>query len=68
MVVIPVVPEGAASNRVDNNKEDEENDISYGNLLPVMLEVGENPCLARLAVIAKSGLATLPCVAVRHIR
>ena len=45
-VVLPVVPESAAPNRVDNDEEDEEYDVDGGNLLPVILQVSQHSSLA----------------------
>jgi hypothetical protein len=45
-VVLPVVPESAAPNRIDNDEEHQENDVDCGNLLPGVLQVGEYACLA----------------------
>lgn len=63
-IVLPVVPEGTASNRVHDDEEDEEDDVNNSNLLPVVLDVGKDPSLARLAIVAEHRLVILPCVAV----
>lgn len=63
-IVVPVVSEGTASNRVDDDKEDEEDNVYDRDLLPVILDIGKDPCLARLAVIAEDGWIVLPCSAV----
>lgn len=52
VIVVPVVPEGTATDGVDNDEEDEEDDVDNGDLLPVLLQVGEDTGLARLTVIA----------------
>ena len=36
-IILPVVPKSAASNRVDNDEEDEKDDVDHSNLLPVPL-------------------------------
>lgn len=64
-IVLPIVPEGTASDRVDDNKENEEDDVYDGHLLPVMLEIGKNTGLAGLAIVAKNFRIILPSVAVR---
>lgn len=45
-VVLPVVPESTATNRVDDDEEDKEYDVDGGNLFPVVLQVSEHASLA----------------------
>lgn len=45
-IILSVVPESAASNRVDDDEENHEDDVDNCDLLPVPLYVGENTCLA----------------------
>ena len=63
-IFLPVVPEGTASDGVDNNKENEKDDVYNSHLLPVMLEIRKNTSLARLAIVAKHVRIVLPSVAV----
>lgn len=63
-VVTAVVPEGAAADGVDDDEEDEEDDVDGGHLLPVSLQIGQHPGLARLAVVAEHRLVVAPSVAV----
>lgn len=59
-IVLPIVPEGTTSNRVDDNKEHEKDDVDGSNLLPVILDVGKKTSLARLAVVAEDALIIRP--------
>lgn len=45
-IILSIVPERAAPNRVDDDEEDEDDDVYDSNLLPVPLQVCEDPCLA----------------------
>lgn len=63
-VVSAVVAESAAADGVDDDEEDEEDDVDDGHLLPVALEVVEEPGLARLAVEAQSLRVVVPQTAV----
>lgn len=66
-IILSVIPEGTAPNGIDHNEENEDDDVDGGDLLPVVLEVGKHPCLARLAIVAERGLIVRPGVAVRII-
>lgn len=46
MVVLSIVPEGAATHRVYNNEEEEEYDVDHGHFLPVGLDILQQPGLA----------------------
>ncbi|OAY76094.1 WAT1-related protein [Ananas comosus] len=59
-IVAPNVPECAASDRVDDDEEDEDDDIYDGDLLPVLLDVGEHAGLAGLAAIAEGRRVVVP--------
>lgn len=49
-VVLPVVPESAASDGVDYNEEYEEDDVDHSHLFPITLQIIQYACLARLAI------------------
>lgn len=63
-VVPPVVPEGAAADGVDDDEEDEEDDVEDGDLLPLVLDVGNDAGLAGAAVVAEGRLIVVPRLAV----
>lgn len=63
-VVLPIVPECAAPDRINDDEEDQEDDVDGGDLLPVVLQVGKHACLAGHAVVAEHGLVVRPCGAV----
>lgn len=66
-VVPPVGPECVATEGVDYDEEDKEDNVHDGDLLPVMLEVREHARLAGLAVVAEHALIVRPRIAVRVI-
>jgi len=66
-IIVPVVPESTASNGVDDDEENEEDDVDYCHLLPVILDVGEDSSLAGLTVIAEDRWIVLPCIAVGDV-
>ena len=48
----PIVPEGATTNRVDNNEEYKEDNVHISHFFPGISEVVEQTGLAGLAVVA----------------
>lgn len=48
----PIVPEGATTNRVDNNEEYKEDNVHLSHFFPGISEVVEQTGLAGLAVVA----------------
>ncbi|ONK69678.1 uncharacterized protein A4U43_C05F25580 [Asparagus officinalis] len=52
-IVLPVVPKGTASNRVDNDEKHKEDDVQDRDLLPIILDVGEDTSLARFTIVTE---------------
>ena len=60
VVVRSVVPERMASERVDDEEQDKDDDVDDSNSLPVGLDVLEHTCLARVAVVAQHAHVVVP--------
>lgn len=58
--ISPDVSAGAASNRVENNKDNEDYYKNNGDLLPIFFPRSQNTCLACAATIAKLVLIIAP--------
>lgn len=65
VIVLPVVPESAAPDRVHNNQDDEEYNVNHSHLLPIMLDVIQQPSLAGIAVEAQNTWIIVPQPAIR---
>lgn len=63
-VVPPVVSKSTATDRVDNYEEDKDDDVEDDNLLPFVLDVGDDAGFARSAVVAENRLVVAPGTAV----
>lgn len=63
-MILPVVPEGTATDGVDYNQKDKKHYVDDRHLLPIALDVIKQSCLARLAIKAKAGWVVIPCVTV----
>lgn len=64
-MVLSVVPESTAANRVDDNEKDEKYNVHNSNLLPVALNIIKQPSLASLAIEAQNIGIIFPQITVR---
>ncbi|KAL6992844.1 hypothetical protein U1Q18_010964, partial [Sarracenia purpurea var. burkii] len=58
------VPEGGASHHVNHYQDDQNDDVDQRRLPPALLDVGQNPDFAGVAVVVQLLLFVAPLVAV----
>lgn len=59
-IVAPVVPQSTATDRVDDDEENEDDYVEDSNLLPLVLDVGDDAGFAGLAIVAENRLIVAP--------